>query len=104
MTELMTLNTLLTRSYINNWDQHLWFKTAVLQGNRLAVADETHQRFITNCWKAVFAEHLPGIEIVVASTPQREKMAAAEKPKPSIYNKSGQAFIKAQQQRMDGME
>jgi hypothetical protein len=102
MTELMTLNTLLTRSYINNWDQHLWFKDAILNGNRLAVADETHQRFITNCWKAVFAEHLPEIEIVVASTPQREKMAG--KPKPSNYNQRGEAYLKAQQQRMDGME
>jgi hypothetical protein len=41
---------------------------------------------------------------VVASTPQREKMAATVKPKPSNYNQRGEAYLKAQQQRMDGME
>jgi hypothetical protein len=45
--------------------------------------------------------HVPGLEVVVASTSLKEKVAKA---KPSIYNKSGQAFMKAQQQRMDGME
>jgi len=101
MTDLLTPTTLLTRSYINNWDQHLWFKGAILNGTRLAVPDETICRFITNCWLKELQVHIPGLEVVVASTSLKEKVAKA---KPSLYNRKGEAYIKAQQQRMDGME
>jgi hypothetical protein len=101
MADLMTMDVLLTRSYIKNWDRLLWFKDAKLKGSVLLVPDLVHQRFITNCWLADFAQHLPDIRVEIAPVDVRAKLVAQQKAKPSIYNKLGREAMK---QRLGGMD
>jgi hypothetical protein len=100
MTDLLTLDTLLTRAYIKNWDRLLWFKNARLKGAVLLVPDLVHQRFIGNCWLADSQQHVPGLTIQIAPVDVREKLLA-QKPKPSIYNKLGREAMK---QRLGGID
>lgn len=94
----MTLGTLLTRAYINNWNRHLWFKAAELRGDILVVPDETYARFITNCWLKDLQAHVPGLRIIVAA-----EIPAAPPPTQgqSLWNKRGQAY---HAKRLNGLD
>jgi len=60
----MTLETLLARSFVNQWNCIKWFRGAELKPPFLYIAgDYDDVAFIINCWQAEFHKHIPTLQI-----------------------------------------